>query len=706
MKSDRSQAATGILSKPKQWFHNVITSGFYDTYPLEITRKIILLNIVSITAVINLIPLGLLAIKQQNYPLGIFDFTMAVLLGGCLFYLRKSGHYQIVCYLGVVVFGVFFAFLFFTGGVNNTAFVWLYTYPLFALFLLGSIKGTLATLLLFMAVVVFLAVEPAWPGFTSYSRDMQLRFIPSFLLVSAYAYFFELVREKTQRKLTQKNEELSQTVGELQTSRQALESAHLELEQRVKDRTADLNRSNLELHAEIVDRKKAEKALQTSNERFLTVLNSIDANVHVVDINTYEILFMNRRMQEDFGKDIVGQSCFQAIRNCSDPCTDCAIRKLFDEQGQPIGKRVWQDYNSTTKRWYMNFDRVIRWIDGRQVRLQVATDMTKRKEAEDALQRLNEELEQKVAQRTNEFVEANAELKKEISQHRRTAEKLQKASQAKSQFLANMSHELRTPLNHIIGFTELVVDKNLGDLHPTQEEYLNDVLSSSRHLLALINDILDLSKVEAGKMELDLSAVDIESLLTKSLVMIKEKAIRHGIQLRLDVTALPDPIYIDERKIKQVIYNLLSNAAKFTPDHGTIVLQGRSLQATNGELIATSGKKIRLSPSMAPDTASTSNYLEICVQDTGIGIRFEELEKIFNVFEQVDQQHVPQGTGLGLSLAKRFVNLHGGHIWAESRGENQGSMFQFVIPIHDREQSQSPEARITEGAERHTQQYG
>ncbi len=268
------------------------------------------------------------------------------------------------------------------------------------------------------------------------------------------------------------------------------------------------------------------------------------------------------------------------------------------------------------------------------------------------------------------------EEKRNLQIAKRAAEQ---ASIAKSEFLANMSHELRTPLNHIIGFTELVVDKAAGDLTPQQEEYLGDVLSSSRHLLSLINDILDLSKVEAGKMELHLSEVNLRGILENSLVMFKEKALKHGLRISTDLDGIPKEIQADERKLKQIVYNLLSNAVKFTPDGGTILLSARPLLYRNQGWVTPNGGRVEV----PCHPAGAGDWVQIMVRDTGIGLKKEDWERIFVPFEQADNSATRkyQGSGLGLSLTKNFVELHGGWIWAKSDGEGRGSTFSFLIPV-------------------------
>ena len=246
----------------------------------------------------------------------------------------------------------------------------------------------------------------------------------------------------------------------------------------------------------------------------------------------------------------------------------------------------------------------------------------------------------------------NARLFQEIADKSR---QLEAASRHKSEFLANMSHELRTPLNAIIGFSEVLSQRMFGDLNEKQDEYLRDIHDSGQHLLSLINDILDLSKIEAGRMELEPTAVDLRLAIENALTLVRERAAGRGIALHHAVDQRLGQIRGDERKIKQVLLNLLSNALKFTPEGGRI--------------------EVRAGP--------VDGMAEISVADTGIGIAPEDQEAVFDEFRQVGTMAKKvEGTGLGLSLSRKFVELHGGRIWARSE-VGVGSTFTFTLPLSD-----------------------
>jgi len=240
-----------------------------------------------------------------------------------------------------------------------------------------------------------------------------------------------------------------------------------------------------------------------------------------------------------------------------------------------------------------------------------------------------------------------------VSDIQAKSRELEAANRHKSEFLANMSHELRTPLNAIIGFSEVLSEQMFGDVNPKQLEYLQDIHSSGHHLLTLINDILDLSKIEAGRMELDLSRFNLALLLDNTTTLVRERALRQGLTLALEVDERLGDWVADQRKLKQVVINLLSNAVKFTPAGGRICLRARSLD----------------------------HAVEIAVVDTGVGIAADQQALVFEEFRQAggDYLRKTEGTGLGLSLAKRFVELHGGTMRLES-APGQGSTFAFVLP--------------------------
>jgi PAS domain S-box-containing protein len=241
----------------------------------------------------------------------------------------------------------------------------------------------------------------------------------------------------------------------------------------------------------------------------------------------------------------------------------------------------------------------------------------------------------------------------ELRQGQKDIASSEAANRAKSEFLASMSHELRTPLNSVIGFSEVLHDKTFGDLNAKQVKYVDNILIAARHLLSLINDILDLAKIEARKTDLRCSDFNVGKLLEECLLLVREKALNRNLDISLH-TQDDLMVWADERSLKQIILNLLSNATKFTPD--------------GGKLSVTAEKK--------------QDELVFSVRDNGIGVRPEDQERIFNEFEQIDSGTARkyQGTGLGLALTRKLVELHGGRIWIESEGEGRGSVFSFTIP--------------------------
>jgi signal transduction histidine kinase len=252
-------------------------------------------------------------------------------------------------------------------------------------------------------------------------------------------------------------------------------------------------------------------------------------------------------------------------------------------------------------------------------------------------------LEQRVEERTRELVEAK--------------EQVEVANRHKSEFLASMSHELRTPLNAIIGFSDALAEQFFGPLNPRQARYVQHIMTSGRHLLALINDILDLSKVEAGRMELELCRFSLPEALESGVTMVRERANQHGIELHVGTDPGIQIVEADERKVKQVIFNLLTNAVKFTPDGGHVYVTA----------------------------CRRDSWIEVSVRDTGVGIAHEDQARVFEAFQQADRSAAqPQeGTGLGLTLSRQFVELHGGRLWVESE-LGKGSTFRFTLPARQR----------------------
>lgn len=245
-----------------------------------------------------------------------------------------------------------------------------------------------------------------------------------------------------------------------------------------------------------------------------------------------------------------------------------------------------------------------------------------------------------------------------VSELQETNFDLSRASQLKSEFLANMSHELRTPLNAILGFSEILIDQTFGDLNERQARYLNNINNSGRHLLDLINDILDLSKIEAGKMELQAEPFRLDGALQEVYTILEPLAGKKDLKIELDISQVPQRIVADRLRLKQILYNIMSNAVKFTPEGGTVTVRAWE----------------------EPDQEGNTQ-IYITIKDTGIGIPPDQLERIFDVFHRLDRGYrsATEGTGLGLALVRRFVQLHGGEVTATSE-PGSGSTFTIRIP--------------------------
>ncbi|MFH0726444.1 MAG: transporter substrate-binding domain-containing protein [Pseudomonadota bacterium] len=431
---------------------------------------------------------------------------------------------------------------------------------------------------------------------------------------------------------------------------------------------------------DITERRRAEQAIQESETRFRQVVEASPIPIGISDLSG-RIEYINPRFLETFGYALeeVSEVDLWFQRAYPDPVYRQTVvtqwRQAIEKAALAQRPSDPLDVHITCRDGSERIMQIFGSLMGDRL-VVMGTDLTERIRSEEALRSLLAELEihratleEQVRNRTAELSNANQYLEKAIEELKLAKQAAEMASVAKSDFIAHMSHELRTPLNHIIGFTELVVDKHFGDLNASQEDYLTDVLASSRHLLSLVNDVLDLSKVEAGKLELALSPVDLRHLLQNSLFMVKEKAMKHGLKLSTDFNEIPESIEADERKLKQIVYNLLSNAVKFTPDGGRV------------ELCAEVIPDVSVLP-IVPESAGDGPWIRISIKDTGIGLKKEDLNRIFNSFEQVEStlNRKFQGTGLGLALVRNLVALHGGQVWAESEGENRGTVVSFDIP--------------------------
>ena len=420
------------------------------------------------------------------------------------------------------------------------------------------------------------------------------------------------------------------------------------------------------------EKQRAIEALHESERRYKRLIESVTDYIYTVYIKDNRpkmtthgtgCVAVTGYTTEDYDRD--PYLWYRMIHDEDRGAVTKQARDILAGKTTPLEHRI--IHKNGTVRWVRNTP-VPRYDDHKQLVSYdgLVVDITDRKNAEEALKRYQESLEEKVKERTKELEEA-----------RLSAES---ANRAKSDFLANMSHELRTPLNSILGFSEVLQDGLYGPINEKQKGYVNNIYSSGSHLLSLINDILDLSKVESGNLELDLAKVSLENVLHGAISMLKEKAMKHGITMALDIDpGAAGEIIIDERKLKQIMFNLLSNAVKFTLDGGSVRVSARLMK---NEGRGTRDEKEKSSIVLTSEASDRPSSIVISVADTGIGIKPEDVDKLFKPFSQVESVYTRtfEGTGLGLALTRRLVEFLGGRIWAESKF-GKGSVFTFVIPF-------------------------
>jgi len=400
----------------------------------------------------------------------------------------------------------------------------------------------------------------------------------------------------------------------------------------IKDKSGNIYGVSAIMH-DITEQKKAKQEMIAS-EYAESIINTVREPLIVLD-QDLRVVTVSRSFYDFFRvkpEETVGQLIYNlGNKQWNIPRLRELLETILPQKTTFDNYEVEHNFATIGRRiMLLNARQIERGTGKEKVILLAIEDITERREIENGLEKAHEEL-------------------KEL------AVELKRAARAKSEFLANMSHELRTPLNSINGFSEVLYDETFGPLNEKQKQYVNNVLTSGKHLLLLINQILDMAKVEAGKMKLALSSLPMKSLLNDISMLVADMVSKKKLEMLLEIAEdLPD-IEADELKVKEIIYNLLSNAVKFTPDGGKIGMRAKK----------------------------ADSEIEVVVWDTGIGIAPENMTKIFEGFFRVDTPYsrVTEGTGLGLPLSKKLVELHGGKFSVESAGLNKGTSVRFTLPI-------------------------
>ncbi|MBI5589485.1 MAG: response regulator [Deltaproteobacteria bacterium] len=556
----------------------------------ELRRRITLLICLAGIGIVFLLIFGTAAILENNIPVFACDILSAALLFFNLVDARKRKQYEFNKYFGISVVSLLYVFLYITDGIDNTAFVWYFTFPLIASYLLGSIRGCVATTLMSIPILTTLLTKLKHPMAANYNITFETRFLAAYLLVGIFSYLFEKTRE---------------------INREELNSLNQRLEITIRDRTSELIRTNEHLVREIEERKGALEAMHLSQESLVTVLDSVDATIYVADMESYEILFMNKYMKETFGKDMTGELCWSSFRNDSGPCRNCTNDQLIDSRKMPTGVCTWQGRNPVNGKWYVNHDRAIRWIDGRLVKIQIAIDMTEFKK-----------MEEKLSQ----------------------SQKLESLGM----LAGGVAHDLNNMLSGIVSYPELLLLDLPDDCRLRKP--LETIQKSGIKATAIVQDLLSIARRGVLNPEI----VDLRQILKDYLSSPEhDKLMSYHPHVNLRREIDDDLLNIEGSPIHlfKALMNMISNAAEAMPNGGVITI------TLKNEFVS------RAVPGFKQ--TEEGEYTVLSIKDTGLGMSAADIEHVFEPF-YTKKVMGRSGTGLGMPVVWGVVKDHNGQIDIDS----------------------------------------
>jgi two-component system cell cycle sensor histidine kinase/response regulator CckA len=607
------------IGKGKSLINGIITGGL-DQSDIEAMRKIKMINIMSIIAMAILIPLGSVDLIQGNYTVGLFVLVISAILLCSQYYLRKSGNYVVPIYCGVSIVALYFLYALATGGVNNTGHLWYFTFPVFALFLLGTRKGLLATVLLLSVSLGFFFYDPRSPLFAVYSTDFKIRFVLSYMVIVLFSYLFEDLRKKSQRTLTLANVELKE-------SKQKLQQAHDELDLRVKERTAELRKVNQQLERDIEERKRFENALRESEERYRILSEESPVGIALID-QEGSYTYINPKFTEIFGYT------YEDIQKGRD-----WFRKAYPDT----------EYRDNAISTWIN--------DQKEYRTEEARPRTFTVTCKDG--------EERTIHSKPVMMKSGDQLViyEDVTEKQRLEAQLQRAKTMETlgTLAGGVAHDLNNILSGLVSYPDLLL-MQLPEDSPLRKP-LSTIQNSGQKAAAIVEDLLTLARRGVPTME----AVDLNEIIgeyLKSPEFEKLRSFHPKVAITTELGG--DLLTISGSRVHLIktAMNLVSNAAEAIKESGTITL------STENRYIDT--------PVSGYDQVAEGDYVVLSVSDTGVGIPSEDLDRIFEPF-YTKKVMGRSGTGLGMAVVWGTVKDHKGYISIESN-EGQGTTFTLYFP--------------------------